>query len=106
MIRLYMWTRREAHQLLFLKKLPHLCLYNKNHAIRRLFRLDGYCCHAVSLCSKYLLMLGNDFAGSENIAESRFAAALPIITLLSNVEVAISNNIQNFHLPPRCFWNF
>jgi hypothetical protein len=45
-------------------------------------------------------MLGNGFAGSENMAESRFAAALPIIILLSNVEVAILNNIQNFHLPP------
>jgi hypothetical protein len=52
---------------------------------------------------KYLLTLGNGFAGSENMAESRFAAALPIIILLSNVEVAILNNIQNFHLPPRCF---
>jgi hypothetical protein len=38
-------------------------------------------------------MLGNGFAGSENMAESRFAAALPITILLSNVEVAILNNI-------------
>jgi len=40
-------------------------------------------------------MLGNGFAGSANIAESRFAAALLIMILLSKVEVAIFDNIQN-----------
>jgi hypothetical protein len=40
-------------------------------------------------------MLGNGFTGSANIAESRFAAALLTIILLSNVEVAIFGNIEN-----------
>ena len=44
-------------------------------------------------------MLGNGFAGSANMAESRFAAALLTIILLSKVEVAIGSNIQNIPLP-------
>ena len=40
-------------------------------------------------------MLGNGFAGSANMAESRFAAALLTIILLSKVEVAIGSNIEN-----------
>jgi hypothetical protein len=40
-------------------------------------------------------MLGNGFAGSANMAESRFAAALLTIILLSKVEVAIGGNIEN-----------
>ena len=39
-------------------------------------------------------MLGNGFVGSANMAESRFAAALLTIILLSKVEVAIGSNIQ------------
>jgi hypothetical protein len=44
-------------------------------------------------------MLGNGFAGSANMAESRFAAALLTIILLSKVEVAIGSNIQNSKPP-------
>jgi len=40
-------------------------------------------------------MLGRGIAGSLNISESRFAAALLTIIRLSNVDVAILANIQN-----------
>jgi hypothetical protein len=40
-------------------------------------------------------MFGRGIAGSLNISESRFVAALLIIIRLSNVDVAILINIQN-----------
>jgi hypothetical protein len=45
-------------------------------------------------------MLGSGSAGSANMADSRFAAALLTIILLSNVDVAINDNIQK--LPHDC----
>jgi hypothetical protein len=48
-------------------------------------------------------MSGNGIAGSASMAESRFAAALLTIILLSKVDVAIfCYNIENFWLIATC----